>query len=89
MLSNGKHLRFELCRQVQVPSAGKLAVLESRAAKWLFAQAQFSNLEKSMVIVWGISWEIHGSCVGNNFRVIFKYVIVEAHIQLSVFSLDF
>lgn len=54
MFSNEQHLRFDLCRQVQVPLLGNLAVLEIRAAEWLFGQAdtQFSNLGKSMVIVW-------------------------------------
>lgn len=72
VLGNERHLRFELCRQVQVPSAGKLAVLEIRAAEWLFAPGN-----------------IYGRCVGNNFRVIFKHVVVEARVQHGVFSLDF
>lgn len=61
VLSNEQHLNFELCRQVQVPSAGKLGVLEIRAAEWLFAQAQFSNLGTSMVIVWGTTSELFSS----------------------------
>lgn len=54
MFSSDQHLRFDLCRQVQVPLLGKLTVLEIRAAECYLHKQILSSL------TWEIPWSLCG-----------------------------